>query len=228
MGTVTAPGRGHSHGVRPGADHARSVLFLLAVYAGFQAYLWLVLPARCPGLTALGALAILAVTVGDPWRRGESPTSVGLGGTGLGPALKALALPTLLGALALVVVGLQVPAVPRLDRLPRRLLTVFPWALFQQALLQATFNRRLAAALGPGWRSALLNGVLFAGAHLPNPGLVLATAALGGWWSRVYQRHPNLWALGLSHAVLSAVAQTFLPTAWTHGFRVGPGYFHGP
>lgn len=219
--------RASTRATSPPSDPRRSLLFLLAVYAGFHTYLWLVLPARRPLLTALGALAILAVTVGDPWRRGESLTSMGLRGSGFGPAASRLALPTLVGVLALVVLGLQAPAGPRLDRLPRRLLAIFPWALFQQALLQGTFNRRLGAALGPGWRAAFLNGLLFGGAHLPNLGLALATAALGVWWSHVYQRHPNLWALSLSHTVLSAVAQTFLPAAWTHSFRIGPGYFDG-
>ena len=33
--------------------------------------------------------------------------------------------------------------------------------------------------------------------------------------------------LVVTSALLSAAAQTTLPSAWTHGFRVGPGWVRG-
>ena len=65
--------------------------------------------------------------------------------------------------------------------------------------------------------------------HLPGALLTAVTLLTGVWWSRVYQKRPNLWALVICHALLSALAQSWLPGAWTHGFRVGPGWYrwHG-
>lgn len=218
-----------------------SLLFLLAVYAGLEIYLWLVIPARLWPLTLIGALLILAVMIGDPWRRGETLRTVGLSFRDLLPGLRRVALPTiLLVALLvatnrlLVLAGPEARVPPRLGlpepfsaaRFLSRFLIILPWALLQQGLLQPTFNRRLSAALGPGWPAAILNGLCFGAMHLPGPALTAATFAAGTWWSRVYQKKPSLWALVLSHAILSAAAQELLPSAWTHGFRVGPGYFH--
>ena len=99
-----------------------------------------------------------------------------------------------------------------------------PWAFVQQGLLQVTFNRRLAAIWGPGWRTATTVGLLMGGMHLPNVPLTVATTVLGVGWAAAYARAPNLWLLAASQGLLSAAAQSLIPGAWTHKFRVGPLY----
>jgi hypothetical protein len=199
--------------------------FLLSFYLGLEAYLWLIVPTKETAWIAAGAVVILAVIVLDPWRRRESPASVGLTFRNAGPAAKLLLFPTLAAGLLLVLIHAAAAGAPETVRFTRRFVQILPWALLQQGLLQATYNKRLQALLGPGLRSSLVNGLFFAGMHLPGLFLVVMTFVAGTWWSRVYQKRPNLWVLILSHAVLSALAQTLLPPAWTHGFRVGPGYF---
>jgi hypothetical protein len=198
---------------------------LVLLYSSLLAYVWLLIPTRRPLLIAVGTLLIAAAVFYDAWRRGETVRSAGLTLMHGRQAIVRLAPPTLAVVALLFVLNAVVPGAPRGRSVVTRALETLPWALLQQALLQVTFNRRLTAALGPTWRAALLNGLLFGGMHLPGPLLVSVTIAAGTWWSRVYQAHPNLWALALSHAVLSAVARATLPPAWFHGFRVGVGYF---
>ncbi len=202
-----------------------SMMFLLIVFAGLEAFLWLVIPARQTALTVVCALLVLAVLIGDPLRRRESAAAIGLTHRNLVDALPLVLPPTLIAGYLIIVVGISVPDGGSGQRFLKRFLQVLPWALLQQGLLQATFNRRLTAAFGPGLRTSAVNGVFFGAMHLPGPALTLGTFLAGIGWSWVYQKKPNLWALVLSHALLSAAAQSFLPAAWTHGFRVGPGYF---
>jgi hypothetical protein len=210
--------------IRPaGAD---PWLFLGAVYLGLELYLWWVVPTRNSLLIAIGAIVILIVMIGDPIRRGESPASLGLDLAHLRGAAARLVPLTLAAMLALFAVNRLADA-PPIDsaRFGKRFLAILPWALLQQGLLQATFNRRLTERLGPGAWSAGVVALAFAGMHLPGLLLVVLTGLAGFAWARVYQSAPNLWLLVLSHALLSAMAQSSLPAAWTHGFRVGPGWF---
>jgi hypothetical protein len=211
---------------RPARDRkAFTWLLLTLVYAALQAYLWFVVPTRNTPAIASGAILILTFIIADPIRRGETWDSVGLTGRNFLEAWRLLLLPTV-GALALLLIVYAVtPDAPRQGRFFRRFVQLLPWALLQQSLLQATFNRRLTAVMGAGWRSSFVNGLFFAGMHLPGPLLTALTFLAGSVWSRVYQRRPNLLALVLCHAILSGAAQALLPSEWTHGFRVGPGYF---
>jgi hypothetical protein len=210
-----------------GSRSVRTLAFLAAVYAGLQAYLWIVIPTRNTALIAAGGLVILAVMIGDPLRRRETPATAGLTLAHAAGAARALAPPTLGFVALLVIVNALADGAPdpRWSAFLRRFRNILPWALLQQGLLQVTFNRRLTALYGPGLRAAALNGVAFAGMHLPGPLLTAGTFVFGAFWSRVWQKSPNLWVFVIGHALVSAAAQTLLPAAWTHGFRVGPGWF---
>jgi membrane protease YdiL (CAAX protease family) len=67
--------------------------------------------------------------------------------------------------------------------------------------------------------------VAFATFHLPNPFLVPVTLAAGLAACTLYRREPNLFVIGLSHAMVSYFLLCCLPISVTHGLRVGPGYF---
>lgn len=99
------------------------------------------------------------------------------------------------------------------------------WGLLQQYVLQGFINRRAQAALGSGWTSIFLVGLLFAVFHLPNPWLMLATFAGGLLWGWVYQRAPNLLAVGISHGLMTWVLISSVPPAALHNLRVGFKYF---
>ncbi|MCA1849827.1 MAG: CPBP family intramembrane metalloprotease, partial [Acidobacteria bacterium] len=74
-------------------------------------------------------------------------------------------------------------------------------------------------------RSVLLVALIFGALHLPNPWLTMATFVGGAVWAVVYQRAPNLYALALSHAIMTWVLVSTLPTQALQNLRVGFKYF---
>jgi membrane protease YdiL (CAAX protease family) len=101
----------------------------------------------------------------------------------------------------------------------------FMWGLLQQYVLQSFINRRAQTIFGKGIVSITVVAAVFALLHLPNPWLMCATFLGGLIWAAVYQRAPNLYALALSHALLTWVLISTLPAYALHGLRVGYKYF---
>ena len=99
------------------------------------------------------------------------------------------------------------------------------WALFQQYALNGFINRRAEIAFGSGMPSILIAGVAFSLVHLPNPLLAVITLLGGVIWAAVYQRQPNLFALALSHTVVSITIALVIPTDMLGNLRVGFKYF---
>jgi membrane protease YdiL (CAAX protease family) len=66
---------------------------------------------------------------------------------------------------------------------------------------------------------------IFALIHLPNLWLAVATFVGGVIWAAVYQRAPNLLALGLSHGVMTWVLISCVPQSALQSLRVGFKYF---
>ncbi|MBV8855660.1 MAG: CPBP family intramembrane metalloprotease [Acidobacteria bacterium] len=99
------------------------------------------------------------------------------------------------------------------------------WGPLQQYALQGFINRRAQVALGRGSSSVLLVAFLFALFHLPNPWLTFATFAGGLLWAWVYQRAPNILAVGVSHSLMTWVMISSVPAGALHNLRVGFKYF---
>jgi hypothetical protein len=106
-----------------------------------------------------------------------------------------------------------------------QLLLGFGWGLVQQYVLQSFINRRAQIIFGPGWLSVFLVATVFGGLHLPNPWLTVVTFAGGAIWAAVYQRGPNLFALAVSHSVMTWVLVSTLPASTLNHLRIGFKYF---
>lgn len=106
-----------------------------------------------------------------------------------------------------------------------QLLLGFGWGLVQQYVLQSFINRRAQVIWGPGWFSILLVAVIFAGLHLPNPWLTVITFVGGLVWATVYQRAPNIFALAVSHSVMTWILVSTLPASALNHLRIGFKYF---
>jgi membrane protease YdiL (CAAX protease family) len=101
----------------------------------------------------------------------------------------------------------------------------FGWGLAQQYVLQSFVNRRAQVAWGQGWLSILIVAIIFGGLHLPNPWLTVVTFVGGAIWAAVYQKAPNLFALAVSHAVMTWVVVSTLPASALNHLRIGFKYF---
>lgn len=102
---------------------------------------------------------------------------------------------------------------------------LYLWGLLQQYPLQAFINRRAQAIWGPGPVSILFTAGVFSLLHFPNLPLAAATFFGGLMWAFVYQRQPNLWALALSHALMTFILLQTIGYEALHGLRVGYNYF---
>jgi membrane protease YdiL (CAAX protease family) len=162
--------------------------------------------------------------------RGESAREVGWRLDNFGRAARLLALPML--AIVFVFVGVgwytlnldflrwkggaSIFGAPALSLL---------WGPLQQYALQGFINRRAQIVWGRGWSSVLVVALVFAVLHMPNPWLTVVTFAGGLLWAYVYQRVPNLLAVGISHSLMTWVLVSSIPPATLHNLRVGFKYF---
>lgn len=158
------------------------------------------------------------------WRNWPGAAACGLAARHFGGACRLLVLPTL-GALALILAIGALWGQPPSEVLRaggpfwKRLIPI-P-AFFQQLVIQAYFHRQLMPWLGQGRRTAAALTLYFVLLHAPNPGLMLGTLVGMYFWARSYQRAPNLYALALSHAVLSAALMGAFPKALLPSVSVG-------
>ncbi|MCC7519042.1 MAG: CPBP family intramembrane metalloprotease [Verrucomicrobiae bacterium] len=161
---------------------------------------------------------------GATWRAWPGAAAMGLSLRNFGAACRALALPTLAALAAILALGALWGASPAEVFAPgarfwKRLIPI-P-AFFQQLVIQGYFHRQLMPWLGRGRRAAAALTLYFVLLHAPNPGLMLGTLVGMYFWARVFQRAPNLYALALSHALLSAALMGAFPKALLPSVSVG-------
>lgn len=163
--------------------------------------------------------------------RRETPRDLGLRADNFLHALKLLVVPMALVAVLSFVIGLLSGA--RLDffrwhagrMFGLQLLLGIAWGFLQQYVLQGFVNRRAQLIWGRGTISLLVTSLVFAGLHFPNPWLMVVTFIGGVVWAFVYQRAPNLFALALSHGVMTWVLVSTLPPSALNHLRIGFKYF---
>lgn len=105
-----------------------------------------------------------------------------------------------------------------------RLAMIFS-GLTQQYLMQGFINRRAQIVFGRGSLSVLVVGLIFALLHLPNAWLASAAFVEGLGWAFIFQRAPNLFALAISHAVITRLTIALVPDHTLQGLRVGFRFF---
>jgi membrane protease YdiL (CAAX protease family) len=99
-----------------------------------------------------------------------------------------------------------------------------PWGTFQQYLLNGYFVNRLGRVMAPR-HASIASAALFSGAHLPNWFLMAVTLLLGYYCACLYQRHKNLYFLGIAHATVGFLLFLVVPDSISHHLVVGPGWF---
>ena len=210
------------------SDRALAAWEIVSVVSSFLIAAWLILPFagnnKLIGAFPVGLAFVLMLM--SHRARGETASALGWRMDNFWQAARWLALPMLCAAALILIVGWWKGSL-RFEMLltrPRFLLLPI-WALIQQYVLQSFINRRAQLIWGPGIRSVLLVGLLFALLHSPNPWLMVATFVGGVIWAAVYQRVPNLFALALSHSAMSLLLALSLPSSILNSLRVGFKYF---
>jgi membrane protease YdiL (CAAX protease family) len=209
-------------------DRALALWEVASVTASFLIAEWAVLPfaGNSKLVAALPVGLAFALMLYSHRARNETAREIGWRLDNFWRAARLLVLPVVVATILIVAAGALLKSL-RFDgrQLLEWALWLPLWGFAQQYVLQGFVNRRAQLALGRGWPSVLLVAAVFALLHLPNPWLAVATFAGGLVWAYVYQRAPNLFALALSHALMSMLLAVSLPPALIKSLRVGIKYF---
>ena len=190
------------------------------------AYAWLIRPAGNDWLK----IPILAVIVLIPflsnYLHGDRLRHLGLRVDNLPSSLREVGIATAVGAVAVVSIGLLVGSEPAFGRRTLNSLLVYPgWGLIQQYAMQSFTYRRVREATGRPRAAAAVSAVAFASLHYPNLALAGTTLVGGYVWCRLFERHPNLFTLAISHGWLAVLLRASWPNVWLHNLRIGPEYW---
>ena len=182
---------------------------------------------------AIGAFLLIAYSI---HLRGESLRELGFSRRYFRKACKYLALPTGAACFILLLVGYLTHSFRRSTHFETNLIVVPIWGVAQQFVLQGIIYRRLRQVLLPASSddansqkhsnvAIFLTACAFGFVHLPNPALTMLTFIATLLWSWVYERAPNLWALGLSHGILSLLVMHAIPSWLLQSMSVGYKHF---
>jgi len=182
-------------------------------------------------IVAIPIILAFVLVITSHFLRRESLRELGFRFDNFLQAMRLLALPMIIVALLSLGLGLILGARPDLFRwhperhIAGQLALGFAWGFVQQYVLQSFINRRAQIVWRRGVRSVLLTALIFALLHFPNPWLMLVTFIGGVVWAFVYQRAPNLFALALSHSLMTWVIVSTLPMSALNHLRIGFKYF---
>lgn len=193
--------------------------FSIAMVATILCYTWLLEPRLPRALVAVPGAIVVALGLWHALRTGEW----GLAPAALLPGLRAAALFTIPAVLALLAAGAAMRTLhARREPLADVALLVV-WGLGQQWALQTVVLRDAQGFISrrPGF---VLAAFLFAAVHLPNPFLTAMTFAGGLVWCAIYDRHPNVVPLALSHAMVTLAILHAFDGALTGHLRIGQAY----
>jgi membrane protease YdiL (CAAX protease family) len=205
-------------------------MFSVAIVAIVLAYTWLVAPAAPRWTASIAGALVVALALWRALKTGKW----GLRWPSFLPALAWAALFTAAGALGIYLAGGQLGTWRDRHMTAAEFAVLIAWGLGQQFALQTVLlgdarvwltKVRLNADTTYGqYMACALASLAFAGLHLPNP-LLAGLTFLGALvWCWMYERHPNVLPLALSHAVLTVAILYAFDDRITGRLRVGAAY----
>jgi membrane protease YdiL (CAAX protease family) len=199
---------------------------------------WVIIPLqpRQRWLVYVPGLLALALILNSQRVRGEKLNDLGFTSRHFFRALRLLTLPMSAACAVFVMIGYSANSFHRNTHFWSTLFFLPFWGTFQQYILQGFIYRRIRFLLvdenAPPHRqklranlAILAASAVFAFVHLPNPTLTILTFVGGLIWSWIYERAPNLFALGLSHALMSMLLITSLPPWLLESMSIGYKHF---
>jgi len=204
---------------RSGPGSTRDLLEVVLGYGLIVGVIWMPeFPQRVSSPVVL--IVTLAVLLAGRPSRDE----LGLGWRGLVPSLWILPASVVVGAAGVFVARRLGTLHPLFNADAQHIAGYVLWTLYQQILLNDYFLPRLTRLLGEGSAVVAMTAVLFAGAHLPNLWLTVATLVWGAISCALFRRYRNLYALGVAQGLLGLCFAACVPDAINHHLRVGLGY----
>jgi membrane protease YdiL (CAAX protease family) len=195
------------------------MMFSFLIMAIVLAYTWLLAAVVPREAAAVAVLLIIGLALLRAFRSGEW----GLSRAAFLPSLWRAAAMTAVAAAAIAVAGWRAGTWHDPHDGWSRFAVLIPWALGQQFALQTVFLREAQQAAGRSG-GILVAALAFAALHAPNPILTAATFTGALAWCWLYDRHPNLVPLALSHAVLTLAILYAFDNDAIGGLRVGAAY----
>lgn len=221
------------HNTEPTRDATLSLRFvtgleIVSVVSSVLLTAWVLTPLQLNQrwLEGLPGICALLLILHSHRLHGETLAQLGFTTKHFARAVKLLLGPMLLVAVLLVGIGFWANSLQFGQRFWLSLLLLPFWGLTQQYILQGFIYRRLRLVVGAEKKALtiFLAALLFALVHAPNAPLMLLTLIGGLVWTWVYARAPNLLALGLSHALMSAIAMSSLPAWFLQSMSIGYKY----
>jgi CAAX prenyl protease-like protein len=193
--------------------------FSLAILAIVLTYTWVIDPIAPDWVTPIPVALVLGLTIWHAARSGDW----GVAPRDFLPALWQAAALTSIAALGLYLAGSGLGTWHARRDVWTNLALLLSWGLGQQFALQTVFLREATATVG-STAGIVLAAALFAALHLPNPLLSGMTLAGALAWCWIYNRHPNVLPLALSHALLTLAVVCAFDERLTGHLRVGAAY----
>lgn len=201
----------------------RRLLVLLVGYGLIMVAVWT--EGRTQLIWDAAAAAWIAAAV---IAEGRPARELGLGITGLIPALRTITV-ALLAVAIIVLAGWDGGTLrPLYGSRPPGIHSFgyATWALMQEFILNSFFYLGFERLLGNNRKAVAMTCLLFASAHLPNPFLVPATLVGGWFFVEMFRRYRNLYPIAVAHAMLGLAIAMSVPDSILHHMRVGIGYLH--
>lgn len=190
-------------------------------------FVWLIQPTgndwlMMPFLAVIISIPFLSITL-----HGDRPSELGLRLDNLPSSLREVGIATAVGAVVVLGIGALAGEEPEFAGGTLRSLVVYPgWGLIQQFAMQSFTYRRIREGTRSPNTAALATAVSFSALHYPNWALAGITLVGGYVWCRLFERHPNLFTLALSHGWLAVLLRASWPDVWLRNLRIGPEYWH--
>lgn len=213
-----------------------SGLEVLSVVSSVLLVTWGIVP-LLPGkrwVMALPLLLAMTLIIISHRLHEESPAEIGLTFRNFGRAFGLTLLPWTIATVFFIWIGRNGIVQHRLDKLPAELILVPLSGIAQQYFLQGFIYRRIrfmltgrmvGHATNLNWTALILTASIFGLVHAPNLTLVMLTFTGGIIWSWIYERAQNIYAIGISHGLISLIIVYTMPPSILESLGVGYKYF---
>jgi membrane protease YdiL (CAAX protease family) len=193
--------------------------FTIAILATVLAYTWLLEPRLSREFVMVPGAIVLGLGCWHALRTGEW----GLSRAAFWRGLRAAAIFTLPIVAAILAAGAARGTLHDRADLLGTLGGLIVWGGAQQWILQTVVLREAQRATSR--RAGVpLAAALFAALHLPNPFLSAMTLLGAFGWCAIYNRHPNVIPVALSHAIGTLAILYAFDDGLTGRLRIGPAY----